>query len=170
MRGSDYEHFMQRVEPEPNSGCWLWSGASAGRAGYGACGAINGEKRAHRVSWTLHVGPIPEGAFVLHRCDVPACVNPAHLYVGNFSDNMRDAARKGRLNVQKDPSFCQGYANGQALPPETVDNVRTLIAQGVWSGDVAWLLGIHRDSVRRIVSGEHHTGRGRPGTLARKKA
>jgi hypothetical protein len=76
----------------------LWTGALIG-AGYGGIG-ITGRSmaQAHRVSWELHHGPIPAGMWVLHHCDVRTCVNPAHLFLGNQADNMKDAAIKGRIH------------------------------------------------------------------------
>ena len=79
------------------SGCWSWTGW-ANAFGYG--GIYSHEKRgtvlAHRLSWTIHNGPIPGGMFVLHRCDNPPCTNPEHLWLGTRGDNIRDAAAKGR--------------------------------------------------------------------------
>lgn len=92
------KRFEQKHVPEPNSGCWLWD-AATNRNGYGVIqrGARgDGTELAHRVSYELHVGPIPDGLHVLHRCDVPACVNPDHLFVGDQVANMGDAANKGR--------------------------------------------------------------------------
>lgn len=86
---------VQKTGPEE---CWLWS-ASLNGAGYGQIGRGSGElgmDGAHRVSWILHFGNIPEGSFVLHHCDVKTCVNPAHLFLGTHSDNMRDMDEKGR--------------------------------------------------------------------------
>ncbi len=73
--------------------CWLWVGA-LNKDGYGNFGS----KLAHRVSWEIHYGKIPIGLCVLHRCDVPNCVNPQHLFLGTHSDNMQDMFKKGRCN------------------------------------------------------------------------
>jgi hypothetical protein len=96
------ERFMAKVSPEPTSGCWLWTGA-LGMDGYGIRVHLHGEerkpRRAHRASWEIFRGPIPDGLWVLHRCDNPPCVNPDHLFLGTQTDNIRDAVRKGRRNM-----------------------------------------------------------------------
>lgn len=75
--------------------CWWWLGGKPGD--YGAF-SFNGQHHlAHRFSYELHVGPIPAGLLVLHQCDNPSCVRPAHLRVGTSTDNIRDASAKGRL-------------------------------------------------------------------------
>lgn len=82
--------------PEPMSGCWLWIGMAA-TGGYGLLKYEGRRLRAHAVSYEIHNGPIPVGLYVCHRCDVPSCVNPDHLFVGTQGDNMRDAKIKGRI-------------------------------------------------------------------------
>lgn len=77
--------------------CWPWTRAlSATTHGYGIVARERGNERAHRVAWTLTCGPIPDGLLVCHQCDNPPCCNPAYLFLGTPSDNMRDAERKGR--------------------------------------------------------------------------
>ena len=79
-------------------GCWLWTGARCPK-GYGSIGLggyKGGHIKAHRLSWQIKNGPIPEGMCVLHRCDVPSCVNPEHLFLGTVAENNRDRERKGR--------------------------------------------------------------------------
>jgi hypothetical protein len=82
--------------PEPNSGCWLWLGGTD-RLGYGKVN-VQGHFLAHRLAYAETHGDIPEGLLVLHKCDVPSCVNPDHLYIGDDQDNMNDMAARGRGN------------------------------------------------------------------------
>lgn len=89
------ERFWSKTTPEPNSGCWLWT-ASLGSTGYGQISIDGRHRKAHRVSWELHNGEIPDGMCVLHRCDVPSCVNPEHLWLGDQPANLKDMWAKGR--------------------------------------------------------------------------
>jgi hypothetical protein len=86
--------FHEKWEPEPYSGCWLWTGMV--RQGYGELWFHAGHEKAHRISWRLHFGDIPQGLFVCHKCDTPLCVNPNHLFLGTHLDNMTDCVSKRR--------------------------------------------------------------------------
>lgn len=86
--------FNRKWTPEPNTGCWLWTKGTH-KYGYGFF-KYAGDVTAHRAGYRLYRGPIPEGMHVLHRCDVPQCVNPDHLFLGTQVDNNKDCAQKGR--------------------------------------------------------------------------
>ena len=81
--------------------CWLWKG---GKTEFGYGRANNGGKGifAHRLSWVIYSGKIPEGILVCHKCDNPSCVNPVHLFLGTTTDNVRDCVKKKRhINSKK---------------------------------------------------------------------
>lgn len=76
-------------------GCWMWSGTTR-NGGYGRLSLYRLPIAAHRLSWEIHNGSIPDGLCVLHSCDVPGCVNPDHLFLGTIEDNNLDRHSKGR--------------------------------------------------------------------------
>ena len=108
---------VARVMPVPNSGCWIWLG-SINDFGYGKLTLNSKSVRAHRLSWEQHRGPIPDGLWVLHKCDVPCCVNPDHLFLGTRVDNVRDMFQKGRGGREKMVATrrARGIGRGEGNP------------------------------------------------------
>ena len=90
------QKLLQNIKKDKD-GCWIWQKGKNNR-GYGTISLPHQKKAyAHRVSYEIFKGEIPQGMCVCHKCDVPACVNPEHLFVGSHQDNIRDAWVKGRL-------------------------------------------------------------------------
>lgn len=111
--------FWKRVEK--TDWCWNWTGRKVGK-GYGILDLNATTMQAHRFSWVLHHGKIPDGMLVCHHCDNPGCVRPDHLFVGDDSANMQDMLRKGRGNKAK------GEKNSNAKLTEA--QVRQIVHRG----------------------------------------
>lgn len=143
--------FKERTTIDPETGCWLWTKSDNG-FGYGKVHLPDHKERsAHRLSWAMHVGPIPDGLLVLHHCDVPRCVNPDHLFLGDMRDNTLDCMRKGRHVARS------GEANGAAkLTWDAVAFIRenphneSMISLGK-------RFGVDPSTVRSVVIGETWT-------------
>lgn len=90
---TDPQRFLNKLDRSGE--CWLWKGG-VDKDGYGKVTIDYRTWKASRAAWHLLVGPIPEGMLVLHKCDVPLCCNPDHLWLGTQSDNIRDMDSKGR--------------------------------------------------------------------------
>lgn len=129
-----------RLHPEM---CWPWIGAGKGN-GYGH----TSRGPAHRVSYELFVGPVPEGMDVCHRCDNRACVNPDHLFVGTRAENMADMKAKGR-----GAGGCRKH-----LREHQVQEVRRRLSAGVPQADIARTMNIHRSTVSAIKQGKSYGG------------
>jgi hypothetical protein len=89
------ERFYAAIEKVPEGGCWIWM-KSLMCTRYGCIRIDKKTHTAHRLSWQIHNGPIPDGMHVLHRCDVRECVNPHHLFLGTNQENITDSVKKGR--------------------------------------------------------------------------
>ncbi len=109
------------------SDCWFWNGY-IDEIGYGRFGKYEGENKAHRVSWKLHKGDIPDGMKVLHKCDIRNCVNPDHLFLGTQKENVRDMFSKGRHHSSR---AGKGEKNHMSkLTSEKVIQMRNIYSKG----------------------------------------
>lgn len=131
--------FWAKVEKTDN--CWEWI-ACRDKDGYGS---LTG-KRAHRISWELHFGKIPEGLCVLHSCDNRICVKPSHLFLGTRADNMKDMARKGRS--------CFGERNrGAKLKTEDILAIKRALSLGESCASLGRQFGVRDTAINKIKLG-----------------
>lgn len=143
------DRFWAKVDKAPGHGprgeCWVWTAATKTK-GYGKFGIGSITALSHRVCWELCRGPIPEGLFVLHRCDNPPCCNPEHLFLGTLADNNRDRDSKGRTNRPI------GESNSQAkLTSRDVLAIRALcpsVPRKVLAAD----FGVSRSVIRDVIN------------------
>lgn len=136
--------------PEPNTGCWIWIGGS-GHYGYGAFYFRPPRKMefAHRVSYTLYRGEIPEGKHILHTCDNPFCVNPDHLFIGTPLDNMRDKMKKGRHVAWKSDE-----CNLSKLTTSKVLEIKKLIKDGLNNRQIGNMFDVIPETIWHIRHGK----------------
>lgn len=158
-RGSVEERFNSKVV-RSETGCWLWTGCKDNH-GYGQLAIRQGLKiRSHRISYELFVGEIPEGQFVLHKCDNPACVRPDHLFLGSQKDNMRDMDQKDRRKL---PQARRGSENARAkFTDEEIITLRSRHASGETFSELARECGISTTNMSRILRGERYRSSGGP--------
>lgn len=136
-----FDRYADRIIILAESGCWVWMGA-LDRKGYGRHG-VPKERRtasAHRTAFEAACGEIPQGMGVCHRCDIPACVNPDHLFAGTQKANATDMAKKGRHGRTK-------------LTPPDVRDIRTLRRRGQSQREVAQRYGVDKATIAQIDKG-----------------
>lgn len=143
------DRFNAKWREDPITGCWMWTASTAGK-GYGQIRAPKDRGRplyAHRLSWEIHRGPIPDGLLVCHRCDTPLCVNPAHLFLGTPGDNLQDMAAKDR-------HLC-GERNAKAkLTEADVLRIYALSDAGLTAPQIAERIGlVQKNAVVTILRG-----------------
>lgn len=131
--------------PEPNSGCWLWLGVP-NSDGYGGLKIKGRAYKAHRVAWERANGPIPDGMCVCHKCDVPSCVNPDHLFLGTHTDNMRDMTAKGR---RRGPKVDGEYNPSAKLSRKDIIEIRSCNAPQM---QVANAYGVSQALISAIIT------------------
>lgn len=139
IEGPPEVRFWAKVAVLGEDQCWLWQASFRGD-GYGLFAMAHGKLiSAHRASFIFAHGPIPNGLWVLHRCDVKACVNPAHLFLGSRQDNMDDMVAKRRHWAHRGLDCApKGEANAQAkLNEDDVREIRQRFRNGETQTSIA---------------------------------
>lgn len=142
------ERFWSKVDKSGE--CWEWTGALRGD-GYGTFGlgrAVDGYTYAHRFSFELTRGPIPEGLVVCHHCDNRRCVKPDHLFLGTKKDNQQDMVAKGRsLRGER-------HNLAQLTEPQVLEIRSLWAAGGLAQAAIAERFGTNKANVSQIVRGK----------------
>lgn len=141
--------FWQRVDK--SAGCWLWTAAKS-KAGYGQIRCDGKVRYAHRLSYEWAFGSIPAGLHICHKCDTPACVNPAHLFAGSVLQNITDCIVKGRARKVGPKGERSAVAK---LTAERVKEARRLYAQGgITLVKLGAMFGVSVGNIHSVVSGK----------------
>lgn len=146
MEADMIDRFMSKVRRTQD--CWIWT-ACKRRGGYGHFNKGNNKyTSAHRLSWEIHRGQIPNKLSVLHKCNNAACVNPDHLYLGTHNDNMRDRVACGRKKNYR------GEKNSQAKRTlKEINVIRNWHSNGVTQTKIAQMIGSSQGYVSNIILG-----------------
>lgn len=152
--------FDERTEPGPvhstlGTACVLWTGAKTA-GGYGALRVDGKVVYAHRHAWERAHGPIPAGLVLCHRCDVRACVNVDHHFLGDEAANARDMWAKGRAWQQTSPERAsRGERHPRAkLSDAQVSEIRAAVSRGETRRAIAGALYVSASTVGRIAAGK----------------
>jgi len=141
---TDTQRFFSHVKKK-KSGCWEWQGHLMAQ-GYGRC-IFDGKRSylAHRASWVIHKGDIPEGMYVCHKCDNPKCVRPEHLFLGTNEENIKDRTIKKRSNRPFGNTFAP-----RKLTEKNVLEIREMIKKGFTQQKIADKFGVARCTIYKI--------------------
>ena len=137
------ERYAKAVAKGSPEECWEWLGWKSHR--YGVMEVSGKRWSAHRLTWTLTHGPIPNGLHVCHRCDNPPCVNPSHLFLGTNLDNVRDKVAKGRASGGRGQSWKLSLAIAK--------DVRALRISGASVGAIARKYDVTVQAIYAIIKG-----------------
>lgn len=169
IHGPIEKKFAIRSKGRNDRGCWLWAGTKD-MDGYGSIRHGDKMKRAHRLSWELHKGPIPAGAHVLHKCNNPACVNPSHLSIGDHLANMQDRKSNGKpwhsatrnqklsraMKGRKIEWKSQIAQANQKLTNAQCNAIIRRVANGEKVKDLADEYHVHRTTISKVNKGTYN--------------
>ena len=144
------KRFWEKVEKRGDNDCWIWKGTKQ-KNGYGRIKVDGKSLLAHRLSYELNMSKIPNGLWVLHKCDNPKCVNPNHLFLGNRSDNMKDAFKKGRM--------IWGGQNKKFTIKE-IDYIKNLKGKNVSNRKIGDLMNVSHSTINDIINNRYYKNLG----------
>lgn len=152
--------FFGRCIPVTETGCWLWTGSTT-TDGYGSLRFDGKWSMAHRLAYALEKGEIPVGMLVCHKCDVPLCCNPDHLFAGTHKDNIQDCVRKGRIatgerlgQYTKPESVPRGDKHyAMKIPAACKGQIRQRVAAGEKQSRIADEFGVSATTINYIIKG-----------------
>lgn len=141
QRHSDDEVYRTLAERSISvpGGCRLWLGSRLKRHGYGMIRHRTKWTRTHKAMYELTYGDVPAGVHVLHTCDVPNCIQPAHLYLGNNAQNIQDKCERDR--------------SGKKLNISLARKIKLMLASGLSQSEIARQFGLNPGSVSKIATG-----------------
>jgi hypothetical protein len=146
MKLTPRERFLAKVCADSVSGCWLWQGMVT-PDGYGVAFIAGKRQAAHRAAWMLFCSEIPPGMAVCHKCDVRACVNPEHLFVGTVADNNLD-----RVNKDRTPRG-EGH-HATRLTASQVGRIKAMLAEDrMYMSEIAREFGVSISTIAGIKAG-----------------
>lgn len=142
----EYKDIFEKYFIENGNNCWVWKGGTTN--GYGSFHTNGMYISAHRFSWFITNGEIPEGFLVCHHCDNPPCVNPKHLFLGTPKDNVQDKMKKGRHNPP------QGERQWKSkITSNQVKKIRNLYDSGKYTQqELGTLFSIGQSNISYIVN------------------
>lgn len=141
------KRFDDKIFYSPD-GCWYWTGART-PLGYGTFSLNRKSYRAHRLSYQMHKGDIPEGLCVCHSCDNRLCVNPDHLWLGTVQENSIDMVKKGRRHDNA------GEKHGNCkINTEQAITIKSLLGEGVRMAEISKRIQIPYETIRNIKRGD----------------
>lgn len=147
---------MSRVKINEN-GCWLWTGALKKCAKdthrYGWVGFKGKQIAAHRLSWMLFKGDLLSGMVVCHKCDVPSCVNPEHLFLGTQAENVKDMIAKGRKWIGTTIRKSDGMPANAKLSKQDVNEINVLRKEGETQLAIARKFGVSQGCISQLLRG-----------------
>jgi hypothetical protein len=147
------QRFWSKVKLSTASDCWLWIGSTK-ECGYGQFKFKGKPTPSHRMAYELVKGPVPEGLVVCHSCDVRACCNPDHLWVGTQAENLQDAKAKGRVsNVTPDKGENHKLSK---LSNQDRAEIITLKAEGRSYRGLARLFSVSSTTIHEICNGKSY--------------